>query len=104
LQNVIYNQTQPTDAEKLRSSLIEQERANLIQHQAGRLLQLEKFARRRADREILERTCSQPSIRSTARSLPPELTMKESTIVPETTIRTTYRNPSKNYQLAPVLM
>jgi hypothetical protein len=103
MQNAVYNQTQPTDAEKLRSTLIEQEQSNLVQHQAGRLLQLEKFAKQRADREMLEHSCSQPSLRSTARNLPPEFAIKESSITPETTIRTTYRNPSKNYQLAPVL-
>lgn len=102
MQNAIYNQTQPTDAEKLRSSRIESERAGLVQHQAGRMLQLEQLAKHRANREALEQSCSQPSIRSTARSLPPEFTMKESTIIPESTIKTTYRNPSKHYQMAPV--
>lgn len=99
MQNAIYSHTQPTDAEKLRLTRLEQEKINLIRHQAGRELELDQLTKRQANRKALEQTCSQSVAGLTYRSLSSESNINEKT---QSLVQTTYKNPSKNVRMAPV--
>ena len=97
-----YSSKNLTDAEKLRLTLIEKEKANLIKYQAGRELDLENLKAQRTSREALESSSSQSIVKTISREFPSEFTVNKNDFSTSVGPKTTYRDPARRLKLAPV--
>jgi hypothetical protein len=94
--NTIYKKTQPTDADKIRSIKMEEQKNRQELYKIGREVQHDQLNERKAYREALEF--------SSTLTKRVEIDNKEKTELMATALRKTFINPSKTDKLPPVAL